>query len=107
MKQQDPGLQPERTRLAWSRTTIALLINALLLLRIAIVTNRLHHWVTALLLSILLLTIFVFVYCRNVQLTRSASLPYVNRWMVTGTSAASALAALCGFLLMQRTGAVG
>lgn len=31
--ERDPGLQPERTRLAWTRTAMAVLLNALVALR--------------------------------------------------------------------------
>ncbi|MEJ3403706.1 DUF202 domain-containing protein [Rathayibacter sp. YIM 133350] len=33
----DPGLQPERTRLAWTRTALALVLNAVLVVRSGIV----------------------------------------------------------------------
>ena len=39
MKAADPGLQAERTRLAWSRTAMTLVIDAVLLVRIAITTR--------------------------------------------------------------------
>lgn len=40
VSQRDPGLQPQRTALAWSRTGLAVFVNALIVLRSGLVTEQ-------------------------------------------------------------------
>lgn len=43
----DPGLQPERTMLAWSRTVLAIAVGSLVYARIAAVTVGMWAWALA------------------------------------------------------------
>lgn len=52
----DPGLQPERTSMSWTRTAVAMLVVSLILLRWAHVFGP---WVLALIVLTLLATIYV------------------------------------------------
>jgi len=47
----DPGLQPERTGLAWSRTGLLALLVALLSVRVGLSITAVAHMLTALLLA--------------------------------------------------------
>lgn len=49
----DSGLQPERTDLAWSRTSLLALLTATLSIRVGISTSAITHIVAALLLAAL------------------------------------------------------
>lgn len=52
MNPRDPGVQPERTALAWGRTGLAVTVNALLVLRAGLLTS--HPFLVALSFMLLL-----------------------------------------------------
>ncbi|ANE75616.1 DUF202 domain-containing protein [Dickeya solani] len=58
----DPGLQPERTRLAWSRTAFVLLVNSVLLLKAG--TMKSQPLMLAAGLFLLLMTLITYIWSR-------------------------------------------
>ena len=59
------GLQTERTSIAWNRTTLAFLVNGLLLLRSAVKLDSLLFGVLSILMFIF--TVFMHRYLRSLQ----------------------------------------
>ncbi|AXW86551.1 hypothetical protein AU509_05725 [Lonsdalea britannica] len=60
----DPGVQPERTVLAWSRTAILLLVNTALLLKAGTLSTQPLLLAAGILLLLASLTIFIWVPLR-------------------------------------------
>lgn len=70
--QRDPGLQAERTSLAWSRTSLALAANAILILRTAITERHLPLILVAGVIGLAAAGIWVGGHVRGQQLLRVA-----------------------------------
>jgi uncharacterized membrane protein YidH (DUF202 family) len=94
----DAGLQPERTALAWSRTALALLANALLALRCGLEG---HDTLVTLMGLLLLLAAGAGLLCstwRRRELAQARALGAPPQWMMSSTVAVTWLAALAGVL---------
>lgn len=65
----DPGLQPQRTILSWFRSIAVIFLNALLLIKVGV--NTRSHLLIALGIIVLLLATFMYAYSirRNQQVT--------------------------------------
>ncbi|MBM7442167.1 DUF202 domain-containing protein [Streptomyces sp. HB132] len=89
----DPGLQPERTRLAWRRTTLACTVVALLAVRQALHGGATPAGVLALALSLLAWLGFLVVAHRRVSAMGTAEpAPLSSRRALTAAGCTVALA---------------
>lgn len=91
----DPGLQPERTALAWNRTFLALLVNAVLLMRAELINGDSMSWVVCAALGGASAVLLAVARRRAEQLRRGR--PGLPRWeiaLVTWSTLVMAFATL-------------
>ncbi|MCA7001189.1 DUF202 domain-containing protein [Dickeya solani] len=98
----DPGLQPERTRLAWSRTAFVLMVNSVLLLKAG--TMKSQPLMLAAGLFLLLMTLITYIWSRlrlRVLLRSGYPCTRQSMWMLrllVLTVMVTALSLLVGFI---------
>lgn len=101
MSERDPGLQPERTVLAWRRTAFALLVNGILLLREAAVRGSPALTITGVVLLVCCVGLSsVGVQRRRALLSRSAMSP--SALTMQATTSAAILACVASAFLAWR-----
>lgn len=96
MNIRDPGLQAERTALAWNRTALALLVNALLSLRIGWGSG--NAWVTLLAVALLAACAFVVAHGAWRKRVLLGMRPHIapHHWTVASTAALAVAASAVG-----------
>jgi uncharacterized membrane protein YidH (DUF202 family) len=94
----DPGLQPERTALAWNRTSLAVVLNALLTLRMGVLGQQ--PVITALGVALLCTAALIVAFgaMRRFTLTSGRTPIEVPAWIVLVTCGISLLACAAGVI---------
>lgn len=87
----DPGVQPQRTALAWQRTALSILVNGALLVRAAAQAHSGGLWFAAVLVVVAALAMFAVGWYRHRSLTLELASPPVH--------AALMVICLCAVLL--------
>lgn len=96
----DPGLQAERTSLAWSRTGLAVFVNAALALRTGAASGRVHITVLGIVLMFAAGATVLFGAMRARHLLHAPELAAPPYWMLVVTVAVTWLACLTELLAM-------
>jgi uncharacterized membrane protein YidH (DUF202 family) len=103
----DPGLQPERTALAWSRTSLALAVNALLAVRAGLVAGEPLLVVVGVVLFGTAGAAIVVATVRRRQLSGDVLTITPPPGALTGITAATLLACVAGIVSVTATAGGG
>ncbi|WP_439590616.1 DUF202 domain-containing protein [Hydrogenophaga sp.] len=100
----DPGLQPERTQLAWSRTGLVMVLDAALMLRLGYVGASTMWMVSAVLFAALSIVVFEAGSRRGAELAmnRLCAPPQVLMLFVSASMVAAAASVVVAFFLLCR-----
>ncbi|HUG26290.1 DUF202 domain-containing protein [Piscinibacter sp.] len=94
MNARDPGLQSERTQLAWVRTGVAIVVNAALLLRVGALSHSTALLICAALLGAISTVVIALGFQRGRRLASAGPSP-PGAMLMASVSAAGAFASGC------------